>query len=242
MNDILKKILDLLLPPRCKKCGKVIGDDNSLCEDCFKEINFISEPYCSKCGLPFAESNFGTKKLLCGVCAKNKRSPIRLRRAAVRYDDASKNLLLGLKFLDKTDNAPLLAKWMKLGGRDIFEAGVDMIIPTPLHYMRLLKRHYNQSALLARELSKLTGIDVNFTALVRHRHTKPQVGFSGKARHKNVKDAFSIKHPEQIKGKRILLIDDVMTTGSTLKECAAALKKAGAKSVDTLTVARTCKM
>lgn len=175
--------------------------------------------------LAFCRKQLRNQETVVRCLRKNKRSPIRLSRAAVRYDDASKNLLLGLKFLDKTDNAPLLAKWMKLGGRDIFEAGVDMIIPTPLHYMRLLKRHYNQSALLARELSKLTGIDVNFTALVRHRHTKPQVGFSGKARHKNVKDAFSIKYPEQIKGKRILLIDDVMTTGSTLKECAAALKK-----------------
>lgn len=242
MINFFKKILDVFLPPRCKKCGKIICDDNGLCEECFKKINFISEPYCSKCGMPFRESVLGGKNLLCGKCVKEKHSPFRMNRAAICYDDDSKNLLLGLKFLDKTDLAPLLVKWMKLGGADIFQAGVDVIVPTPLHYFRLIKRRYNQSALLARELSKLTGIPVDYFSLIRHRHTKPQVSFSGRARIKNVRGAFSVKHPERLKGKRVLLVDDVMTTGSTLKECAVALKKARVKSVDTLTVARTCKM
>lgn len=240
MTDFLNKILDFFLPPRCKICGKVISDNNGLCPECFQQISFISTPYCAKCGRPFFEAPHN-HNLLCGCCAQEKKSLFRMNRAAVCYDDASKNLLLGLKFFDKTDNVPLLAKWLKLGGQDIFNAGVDLIIPTPLHYLRLVKRHYNQSALLAHELSKLTGIEVNYSALIRSRYTKPQVSFSGKARIKNVKNAFYVKHPQDVCDKRILLIDDVMTTGSTLKECALVLKKAGAKSVDSLTVARTFK-
>ncbi len=241
MPEILRKILNLLLPPRCKNCGKIISDDDSLCAECFSKINFISAPYCQRCGLPLEAPGYRGKNLLCASCAGKKKSPFRFNRAAVCYDDNSKNLLLGLKFFDRTDNSRLLAKWLKLAGKDIFEAGVDVIVPTPLHYTRLLKRHYNQSALLTAELSQMTGIKADYTSLIRNRRTKPQVSFSGHARLKNVRNAFSVKHPGKIKGKRIVLIDDVMTTGATLKECALALKKAGAKSVDTLTVARTLK-
>ena len=124
---------------------------------------------------------------------------------------------------------------------DIWKEGADIIIPIPLHYTRLIKRRYNQSGLLAKELGKITGLKVDYTSVIRHKKTRPQVEFSGRERIKNVKGVFSVKHPEKIKGKRIVLIDDVMTTGSTMKECAMALRKAGAKSVDALTVARVCR-
>ena len=127
---------------------------------------------------------------------------------------------------------------MLVAGRDIWEKGVDVMIPVPLHYTRILKRRFNQSALLAKEINKLNGIPVDFGSLGRRRKTRPQVEFSGHERINNVKGAFIVKNPARIKGKRILLLDDVMTTGSTLKECALALKRAGAKSVDTLTIAR----
>ena len=112
------------------------------------------------------------------------------------------------------------------------------MIPVPLHYTRMLKRRFNQSALLAKEIHKLNGVPVDFVSLKRRRKTRPQVEFSGHERVNNVKGAFTVKDPSRIKGKRVLLLDDVMTTGSTLKECALALKRAGAKSVDTLTIAR----
>lgn len=142
--------------------------------------------------------------------------------------------------MDKTENAKALANWLKLAGKDIFSEGADLIIPVPLHYTRMLKRKYNQSALLARHLGKLTNIKVDYTSVIRHKKTKPQVEFSGHARVQNVKGAFEVKKPDNIKGKRIILIDDVFTTGSTLKECSKALYKAKAKSVDFLTVSRTC--
>lgn len=241
MPDFLLRIINLFLPPRCIKCGKVLSSENGLCEDCFNEVGFISHPYCSRCGHPFEKAVAGKKELLCGSCAQDKKSPFRMNRSAVRYDDSSKPLVLAFKFMDKTDNAKIFARWLKIAGEDIFKSGADVIIPVPLHYLRLVKRRYNQSALLAGELSKITGIAVDYSSVVKHKSTKPQVEFSGHARHKNVKGAFSVRHPEKIRGKRVVLIDDVMTTGSTLKECALVLRKAGVLSVDTLTVARVCR-
>lgn len=234
---ILQQILDLILPPRCLKCGKVLHDGDGLCPECFNELTFISQPYCSKCGQPFEKAP-QNRKMLCGHCLQDKKSVFRMSRAAFRYDDVSKPLILAFKFYDKTESAKLFARWMKNAGKDIFAEGIDVIVPIPLHYTRLIKRRYNQAGLLAKELSKITGYHVDYDSVVRHKRTRPQVEFSGHARVKNVKDAFSVKHLEHIKGQRILLVDDVMTTGSTLRECAAALKAAGAKSVDTLTVAR----
>lgn len=239
MWTFLKGLINAFLPPRCIKCGAVLADEDGLCPECFNEINFISQPYCHKCGHPF-ETALRTGKMLCGSCLKKIKTPFRLSRAAVHYDEASKNLLLAFKFMDKTDNAKTLAKWLNLAGQDIWKEGVDVIVPIPLHYTRLIKRRYNQSGLLASELTKLCHVPVDYTSVVRHKRTRPQVEFSGHERIKNVKGVFSVKHPEKIKNKRVVIIDDVMTTGSTLKECALALKAAGAKSVDTLTVARVC--
>ena len=237
MNGLLSQIIKIFLPPRCIKCGAVLSDDDGLCPQCFNELNFITAPYCYKCGHPFEEA-VSSKKLICANCAKKHKTPFRYNRSALYYDDISKDLILALKFMDKTENAKTLAKWLCMAGYDIWKEEVDILVPVPLHYKRLIKRRYNQSALLAKELSKLTGIKVDYTSLIKHKATKPQVQFSGHERVKNVRGAFSVKKPENIKGQRVVLIDDVMTTGSTLKECALALKKAGAKSVDTLTVAR----
>lgn len=237
MNALLSQIIKIFLPPRCIKCGAILSDDDGLCSECFRELNFITAPYCYKCGHPFEEVG-SSKKLICGNCMKKRKTPFRFNRSALYYDDISKDLILALKFMDKTENAKTLAKWLCMAGNDIWQEGVDILVPVPLHYKRLIKRRYNQSALLVKELSKLTGIKADYTSLVKHKSTKPQVQFSGHERVKNVKGAFSVKHLEKIKGQRVVLIDDVMTTGSTLKECALALQKAGAKSVDTLTVAR----
>lgn len=240
MLGLFQKIIDTVLPPRCIECGKILNGKIGLCPECFNRINFISRPYCSKCGTPF-ENAKNSGNLLCGKCIKEKRTPFRMNRSAMKYDENSKNLILSFKFMDKTENASVLAKWMKIAGEDIWKEGVDVLVPIPLHYTRLIKRKYNQSALLCAELSKLTGIPVDYNSVVRHLKTRPQVEFSGRERVKNIKGAFSVRHPKNVKGKRIVLVDDVMTTGSTLKECALVLRKAGASSVDTLTVARVCK-
>ncbi len=233
-------IINSFLPPRCIKCGKVLnGNDNGLCPECFNEINFISRPYCEKCGRPLDEEPTGCA-IYCATCLQELKTPFRYSRSAFRYDDGSKNMILSFKFLDKTENAKLLGSFMYNAGKDIWNNGADVLIPVPLHYTRLLKRKYNQSALLCQELSRKSGLPIEYTAVQRHIKTRPQVEFSGSARVKNVKNAFRVKYPEKIRGKHIVLVDDVMTTGSTLKECALVLQQAGAASVDTLTIARVC--
>ena len=234
LRRLIENIVDLILPRRCLKCGKILDRAGYLCDKCVDEINFVTPPYCQRCGNPLHDEN----SQFCAGCAGGKKRFYRLARSAMAYDDASKNLIIAFKFFDRTENANLLAAMMKVAGKDIFAAGVDMIVPVPLHYTRLIKRRYNQSSLLAEKLSRMTDIPVENFALRRHRNTRPQVEFSGRNRVINVKNAFSVKRPELVRDKRIVLIDDVMTTGSTLKESALALKRAGAKSVDVLTAAR----
>ena len=143
MTKWLRLLLDILLPPRCLLCGKEIHSDNSLCSDCFTKIDFISRPYCKKCGRPFPETV--NSSYYCAECL-SKRMPFRLCRAAVEYNDHSKKLILDFKFFDHVENKMLLARWLYMAGKDIFNAGVDLIIPVPLHYTRMFKRKYNQSA------------------------------------------------------------------------------------------------
>ncbi len=233
----LKPVIDIILPPRCLLCGKAIHSDSSLCADCFSKINFINKPYCKHCGMPLdADIPDG---LCCTNCLTAKQN-LRLCRSAIKYDEISKRLILNFKFSDHLENKKLLCNWLFMAGEDIFKHGIDVIVPVPLHYARLFKRKYNQSAILAAGLSELCNIPADYASLKKIRHTTPQIQCSGKQRTQNVKNAFQVVAPQNIKGKRIVLIDDVYTTGSTLNECAKALKKAGAKSVDALTVARVC--
>ena len=234
-----RNLLYFILPPRCLLCGKVIQSENSLCPDCFENISFITKPYCQHCGMPLDGSKDDVFELTCLNCL-NKKPLFRLCRSAIKYDEFSKKLLLDFKFADHIENKLLLARWLFFAGKDIFKAGIDFIIPVPLHYTRLLQRKYNQSAMLASELSKLCLIPVDYKVLKKIRYTKPQIKCSGKNRKSNIKNAFEVVNPDKIKGKRVLLIDDVYTTGSTMQECIKVLKKAKVKSVDVLTVARVC--
>ncbi len=236
--SILSRLIDLILPPRCAVCGKVMNEDKGICDECISQIDFINHDICYRCGNP--HGNIVDKKghKLCPGCAGKRRGLFRLSRSAYSYDDFSKKLVLDLKFNDKTDLAPLLAKMMYVAGQDIFAAGVDVIVPVPLHYTRFLKRKYNQSALLAKELSKLTKIPVSYNSLIKKRITKPQVECSGIERIKNLKNAFELTPSQKLSGKRVLLIDDVLTTGSTLAECGRTIKKSKPRSIDTLTIAR----
>ena len=231
------KFINFILPNRCLLCSRVIDSENSVCSVCFEKITFITEPYCQHCGTPFISHIEQNGNMLCVECLTHKDS-FRLCRAAIEYDEFSKKLLLDFKFADHIENKKLFAKWLLLAGKDIFAAGADVIIPVPLHYTRLLKRKYNQSAILAKELSVLTEIPAEYNVLKKIRRTLPQTKCNSAERKRNVKGAFGVSSSEKIKGKRVILIDDIYTTGSTMKECAKVLLKAGAKSVDALTVAK----
>lgn len=236
--SFLQDILNVILPPRCAVCGEVLSIDKGICDKCIEDIDFLSDSICYRCGQP--HSSFIDKKghKICGNCLAHPRRLFRFSRSACSYDSIAQKLILNLKFHDRTDLASVLAKMMYVAGKDIFASGVDVIIPVPLHYTRILKRKYNQSALLAKELSRLTGIKVCYNTLIKCKMTRPQVECSGFERLNNVKGAFLLKNSEKIKGKRVLLVDDVLTTGSTIKECALTIRKAHPKSIDNLTIAR----
>ena len=240
MKKLIRRIIDFILPARCLCCGAIVNNDDSLCNDCLRKINFIVAPYCKKCGIPLEHNT--CKDILCHNCLNNsKQNYIRMSRSAVVYDEFSKKIILDFKFAHHIENKRLLANWLFLAGSDIWKKECDLIIPVPLHFTRLFNRKYNQSAILAKELAKICNIRVNYDILKKTKYTKPQIECSAKKRLKNLKGAFSVSNAKIIEGKRIILIDDVYTTGSTLKECAKVLIKAGAKSVDTLTVARVYK-
>ncbi len=235
-----RAFINILLPPRCLKCGKVLSLQNGLCAECFNKIVFISEPHCHCCGRPFADEmhlKSGVRHI-CGNCLKEKRPLLVMRRSAFMYDDESKNLILDFKFKDKTFYAETLANMMFAAGKDIWDEKPDLLMPVPIYRLRLLKRRYNQAALLARYLALKTEIKADCESLVRSENTIPQVQLSGKARRKNLQKAFAVAKVNAVKGKKIVLIDDVETTGSTLKECAKVLKKAGAAKIYALTAAR----
>lgn len=232
-------VLDILLPPKCLKCGSRVADAHNICPDCWKELYFISDPKCKGCGFPFG-SEFGADYSLLGeaFCAACQKSPHFFDKAnsALRYDDDSRSMILGFKHQDRTEYTQYFTKLLYQVGQS-FWTDADIIIPVPLHRNRLLRRRYNQSALLSECLARKTGLMHYPEALVRIKNTPPQQGNLNK-RSKNVKGVFEANIKIDLKEKNVVLIDDVYTTGSTADNCAKTLKRAGAKKVYLLTVFR----
>jgi ComF family protein len=213
-----------------------VESPESLCPACWKEVDFLAAPLCEACGTPFP---FAIEEgALCGACLQD-RPPWRRARAVLRYDDKSRRLILALKHADRADLAPSLARWMFRAGGELLD-GADVIAPVPLHRFRLWRRRYNQAALLAQRLAKLSGKPAIMDLLARTRSTPSQGTLEKGARARNVRGAFAVRPRRQdlIQGKAVLLIDDVLTSGATAGECARALLAKGAASVDVLVAAR----
>jgi ComF family protein len=227
--------LDLLFPPLCAGCRTPVGESHSLCGACWRAISFLDGPCCSRCGYPFDFDPGG--ETLCGACLA--RPPaFDCARAVMRYDDKSRDLVLALKRADRLDLVPAFAKWLSRAGGVLLDEA-DVIVPVPLHRSRLWMRRFNQSALIARELSRVSGRPADPFLLERARRTPSQGEMSSaKARRRNVLGAFRVPKPQATRGKTVLLIDDVYTTGATIEACARALKRAGAKKILVLTLAR----
>lgn len=227
-------LLDAVLPPRCLACGTAVAEPGALCADCWPAISFITPPYCACCGYPF-ELDAGAEAL-CAACVAMP-PPYRRARAVLRYDEASRGLILGFKHGDRTEAAPAFARWLAAAG-DV--ADVDLIAPVPLHWRRLFHRRYNQAALLALAFGRLVGRPVVADLLVRRRPTPTQGRLGATARRRNVAGAFSVlpRRRAALAGRRVLLVDDVMTSGATIEACSHALRRGGAASVDVLTLAR----
>lgn len=232
----LNALLNLLFPPQCLACDALVGAQGALCEECWKQIHFIADPFCACCGMPFPYDYGGGS--LCAECLRE-HPPFTRARSVLAYNEASRKLALRLKFQDETSFAVTYGKWLAGAGRELVESS-DVIVPVPLHYWRFVKRRYNQAALLAQALQKQCALPLVVDGLMRVKATKQQTGLSRKERQRNLRGAFRVhpKHAGRLKGQTVLLVDDVYTTGATLSACAKALVKNGAASVQVLTLAR----
>jgi ComF family protein len=235
-RSLLRGTLDLIFPPQALDGGEALA--GGLSAATWSRIHFLDGPVCDGCGVPF-EFDIGSR---CAACLAKPRA-FDAARAACLYDETSRDPILKLKHADRLDLAPLFARWISRSARALIEEA-DALAPVPLHPSRLLARKHNQSAEIARPLSRLTGVAYLPDALVRRRATDTQGGKSGAGRRRNVAGAFEVPpgRAHRVAGKRILLIDDVMTTGATAEGCARALKAAGAVRVDVAVVARVKEM
>ena len=235
-------LIDILYPPRCHLCGRFLHpaegplQPEHLCADCRAALASVTHPLCTVCGIPFSAST--CQDHLCENCLRS--NPwYDLVRAPYLYSGPLMEAVQRFKYKSETylisTLGPLLSSFAQ--GWIPHPQGM-LTIPVPLHRRRLRERGFNQSLLLARAVSSHLGAKLDFLTLVRRRYTAAQTGLSKEKRKKNVKDAFLVVNPERVKGEVILLIDDVFTTGHTLNECARTLKRAGARAVICLTLAR----
>ena len=227
--------LDIALPTLCVACREPVAGDG-VCATCWARLSFIAPPFCPRLGIPFIYDP-GPGMLSMEAIAD---PPAYARaRAAVRYDDVARTLVHALKYQDRTDLAPAMGRWMARAGRELLQEA-DVLVPVPLHWKRGWSRRYNQSGALARVIGRQTGVKLSSEALRRVRPTQQQIGLSRKERASNVQGAFKVAADRQslIHGRRVVLIDDVLTSGATADACARALLRAKAASVDVLVFAR----
>lgn len=243
MQAFFKTTLDFILPPRCPVTGEIVDAVGMISPEAWGQLNFIDEPFCKKCGLPFDFSyeGSGEEGRLCESCTKDLPAFSKARSVMV-YDDQSRGLILSFKHGDQTHMTPAFIPWLERAGKEILK-NADFLVPVPLHRWRLLKRRYNQAAIMAQYLSKETAIPVLVEGLVRRRSTVSQGHLNMNDRAKNVRHAFAVlkKVKPTLKGKKIVLIDDVYTSGATVKECVKVLLDAQASEVSVLTLARVVK-
>jgi ComF family protein len=233
---VSRTVLDAVLPPRCLKCGDILAAVQGLCPDCWRKLTWLAAPCCACCGQPFPfEAGEGA---LCGACLQKPPAYDRAR-AVFRYDDASRDLIIGLKHADRTESVPALAGWMSRAGTTLLES-TELIVPVPLHWTRLATRRFNQAALLAQAVGRMAALPVLSQALIRRRATRSQGHLGRLARFRNVKGAIAVAERQAgaVANRRILLVDDVVTTGATVESAAKALLSAGARNVDVLALAK----
>jgi len=231
-------LVDFLFPPLCIGCREPLGAGHGFCATCWSGIAFLDGPMCDCCGLPFGFDP--GEATLCAACLS--RPPAYDRaRAIFAYDDKSRGPILSLKHADRLELVPGFAHWLERTGRPLLEE-TDLIVPVPLHRIRLWQRRYNQAAELARALGRRASKMVAVGGLERSRSTQSQGAMpSARGRRRNVLGAFRVPDAAQVTGRNILLVDDVLTTGATAEACARALKRAGAARVQILALARVVK-
>jgi ComF family protein len=233
----LGRALDALLPPHCATCESPVAAQGTLCPGCWRGLHFLGAPLCDRCGVPFLHAGQG----MGGICAGCAARPPRFAcaRGALRYDEGARRLILPFKHGDRPDLARPLAAWMARAGAAQL-GRCDVILPVPLHWRRLMRRRYNQALLLARHLGATTGLPVLPDTLRRLRATPPLEGRGAAERAEVLAGVFGVsaRGAARVAGRRVLLVDDVMTSGATAEACATALLAAGAATVEVLAAAR----
>ena len=235
VGTALRIALDLALPPLCPACREPI-EDRGLCPACWSKLSFITRPYCERLGIPFV---YDPGPGILSMEAIADPPAYQRARAAVRFDEISRALVHALKYGDRLDLAPMMGRWACHAGRELL-AEADALVPVPLHWRRLWARRFNQSAMLAAAISAGSGVPIAAGALKRVKPTAQQVGLSRSERAANVQGAFRVPREGrgQVAGRRLILVDDVLTSGATVDGCARALLRAGAANVDVLIFAR----
>jgi ComF family protein len=235
LNHIMRLALDIALPTPRVSCREPV-DGEGLCASCWAKLSFIAPPYCPRLGIPFV---YDPGPELLSMEAIASPPAYQRARAAVRYDEVARTLVHALKYQDRTDLAPAMGRWMARAGRELLE-DADMPIPVPLHWRRGWSRRYNQSGALAHIVARQSGVRLRGDVLQRLRATEQQVGLSRPQRASNVQGAFGVSADRQsdIHGRRVILVDDVLTSGATVDACARALLRAKAVQVDVLVFAR----
>jgi len=227
--------LDIALPTLCVACREPV-DGEGVCASCWAKLSFIAPPYCPRLGIPFV---YDPGPELLSMEAIANPPAYQRARAAVRYDEVARTLVHALKYQDRTDLAPAMGRWMARAGRELLESA-DLLVPVPLHWRRAWHRRYNQSGALALAVERQSGVKLKGELLRRVRATEQQVGLSRSQRASNVQGAFGVSADQrsEIQGRRVVLIDDVLTSGATVDACARALLRAKAAQVDVLVFAR----
>lgn len=226
----------ILFPPVCPGCNRQVARTGTICPACWSQLQFLTKPCCPVTGLPFRLDR--GDGFLSGEALSDP-PPFDHARAVVEHDGLAQNLVTRLKYGGRTELAPWMAMWMMRAGEDLIDGG-DFVIPVPLHRWRFWRRGYNQSAELARIIAQIKNKRFCPEILVRKKYTRPQVGLGAKERKKNVYGVFVVPRlcRSMLKGKHIILVDDVYTTGATVKAATRMLKRAGAARVDVITFSR----